>query len=839
MNNSDPYLITRDEMLRFLRGHYQQMLAEEHDTKGRVIFLAGSPGVGKTSLVTSFKHTLLNEEKKALFVESNCTKGYSTSLRPLMDMGTALVSRGLGIQPDLNIPKSSVLAVAKVIVSGAAQYLMANRYDVIADCTPLFGGVVKHMPGMLESIISQADLSNNPKVQQPLNHLEDLLFDKIQERSAQNPLILFFDEFEHAQEDMLGFIPKLARKVRHANILVIVAYQSNSSNTESMEACFAKSLRYNPACEKKQLAEFTPGELRDYLHWYFRDQACPEGFVEYVRAMTASIPADVEEFCLFLKEEGRAAQDFVEGRRPERTEGMTDVAKALQARIQCLDQETRYLLTCASIEGTTFTEPAAAYVAHLPQSKVTWLLNNPENKHLQIFDGPVHEQQYGISIENYHFSHRNMPEIFLSALQEKERQNYYREAFNYLSEYINSLPGDARLLALDDYARYAHLSGNLLTYVKTLRDIARMNDALYDAPKLLEGSEAGIKGLMEISGVSLPSEGKGVRRRNAAELNAVSTLVKAMVTQANQEMRELCMDLLLFKGRGLELSHARSEAEKYYQLVAILSDKLDNKTRAIRANLRLGYFYHWKYFHGSPSALQSRSTNQYEAQYFDLAYQIATENGDQVDPETRVDAYNGKGFCFRGEKTPKGEPYYWQAVELAQHMHYDRGLATALHGLGAIYYHAGDLQKSEQLFIASLAAKGENKRSPNKRPPFETGNTYCMLGNVYLGSGQVHSAVRCYQMSIHAQKGIDTSHISIPYINLANIMADHAKAQEAFALLNEAAELLFDVPGEEEQLERVLEAMQEICQKLGDEKLVQAWKSRVENQDTTTEKSLP
>lgn len=827
--NSDPYLITRNEMQNFLRGHYQQMRAGEQDTQGRVVFLAGSPGVGKTSLVTSFKHTLLNEEKSTLFVETNCTQGYSTSLRPLMDMGTALVSRGLGIQPDFNIPTSSALAVAKVIVSGAAQYLKANRYDVIADCTPLFGGIVKHMPGMLESIISQADLSNNPKVQQPLNQLEDHLFDKIQERSVQNPFILFFDKFENAQQDMLDFIPKLARKVRHANILVIVAYQCDSSNAEKMEACFRKSLLYNPACEKKQLAEFTPDELRGYLSWYYRDQACPEGFVEYVRAMTGSIPADVAEFCLFLKEEGHSPQDFINGVRPARTEGMTDVAKVLSSRIQRLDQETKYLLTCASIEGTAFTEPAAAYVSHLPQSKVTWLLNNPENQHLQLFDGPVHEQQYGISIEDYHFSHRNLPEIFLAGLPEKERRDAYREAFNYLSGYINTLPGDAHLLALDDYLRYAHLSGELLTYVKTLRDIARMNDALYDAQKLLDGSDAGLKGLMEISGVALPAKEKGIRRIKEAELNAVSALVKAVVTQANQEMRELCMDLLLFKGRGLELSRSPSDAEKYYKLVAILSEKLDNKTQAIRANLRLGYFYHWRYFHGSPSALRSRSTNQYEAQYFDLAYQIATENCDPIDPETRVDAYNGKGFCFRGEKTPNGEPYYWQALELAQNIHYDRGLSTALHGLGTIYYYAGELQKSRELFMASLAAKGETKRNPNKRPPFETGNTYYMLGNVYLESGQANSAVRCYQMSIHAQKGVDTSHISLPYIQLANMMADQGKSREAFGLLNEAAGLLCDIPDEKEQLERVVESMEEVCQKLGDQKLVQFWKNRLQN----------
>lgn len=437
-----PLFVGREADLEWL----DRRLAAAIEQGGRVAFVSGGPGRGKTSLVNEFAY--------------QASKRYPQLVTAI---GSANAFSGLG---DPYLPFRDILAMltgeaeskwaAGLISSEQARRLWSHAPHAVA-------AVLDHGPELLNVFVAASELeARGAAAQAPatqLNRLRALasrerrgvqqtqLFEQytgvLRSLAAERPLVLVVEDLQWADGASISLLFHLGRRLGTAPVLIVGTYREEEitlgrdGERHPLEKVVAE-LRQLYGEVLLQLDEVPADADRAFLEALLNSEpnALDESFRQALFERTGGHPLFTVELLRSMQERGDLVHDesgsWVAGpdlswdRLPERVEAV------IQERVARLEEELRELLSVASVEGEQFTAQVVGQVQQVRERQLLRQLSNELERRHRL----VHEQgevRAGAQIlSRYRFSHQLFQRYLYNELSAGERRLLHREVASTL-----------------------------------------------------------------------------------------------------------------------------------------------------------------------------------------------------------------------------------------------------------------------------------------------------------------------------------------------------------------------------------------------------------------------
>ena len=435
--------VGREAELTTLETHLEAALSGQ----GRVVFVTGSPGRGKTALLGAFAQRAMERYPNLLIASGSCN-AYS----------------GVG---DPYLPYRDVMAMLTGDVEGRwdAGAISREHASRLWAAFPLIVMILlKHGPQLLEVLVpGEALLSRAITIEQndptwllhlrehlrrqqisPENMEQRYLFQQatnvLTKIAQDHPLLLILDDLQWADAASISLLFHLGRRLAKTDnrILVACAYRPE-------EVAVDRAGERHPLA--KVLSEFkrrfgdvwielsrtAQSEGRKFVDALLDVE--PNRFGESFRAdlfeRTAGHPLFTIELLRSMQERGDLIKDpegvWVEGSTLDWELLPVRVEAVIEERIERLDPELQELLTIASVEGEMFTAQVIVEVQHVPErATLHWLSQDLEQRH-----GLVREQEEVYTdrrrLSCYRFNHILFQDYLYKQISQGERRLLHGE----------------------------------------------------------------------------------------------------------------------------------------------------------------------------------------------------------------------------------------------------------------------------------------------------------------------------------------------------------------------------------------------------------------------------
>ncbi|NOR90493.1 MAG: AAA family ATPase, partial [Anaerolineales bacterium] len=459
--------------------------------QGRVVFVTGGPGRGKTALLEEFGRLSIDTYPDLLVVGGECS-----------------AYRGIG---DPYLPFRRMMAMLTGDVEAEWASGAINREDALRlwDTMPSTArAIVEYGPDLINLFVSGRDLMArvNAAVDIPSSWREQLgklteryrsetpdieqrnLFEQyvqvIKSITADHPLVLILDDMQWADGASLNLLFHLGRRLEGERILIVGAYRpeevalGRGDSPHPLEKILAEFKRQFGEIEV-DLGKTGADESRHFVDAYIdseRNRLSPD-FRAALFAHTEGHPLFTVELMRNLQERGDIVQDsdgvWVETGEldwsvlPARVEGV------IEERISRLEDELKETLTVASVEGVDFTAQIVARGREVKERALIRQLSQELDK--------VHRlvQEHGIleilkqRLYQYRFRHQMFQQHLYNGLGDFERTELHREVGSILEDVYGDRARDIAPQLAYHFTK-AGESNRALIYLIQTGDQARM-----------------------------------------------------------------------------------------------------------------------------------------------------------------------------------------------------------------------------------------------------------------------------------------------------------------------------------------------------------------------------
>lgn len=434
-----PLFVARERELLQLDAFLKAALAG----KGRVIFVTGGPGRGKTALMDAFARRAMEAHPDLLVASGNCNaySGVGDPYLPFRDV-MAMLSGDVEARWDVGAITryhAQRLWFALPLVTQALLDHGPHLLDVLVPGAALLSRAM---------IAEQAGASWLPRLWQHINrqgtsstdtvgqsHLFQQVTDVLRNVAQEQPLLLILDDVQWADAASIDLLFHLGRRLAGADsrVLIACAYRPE-------EVALGRTGERHPLA--KALSEFKRnfGDV-----WIVLGSAESTEDREFVDALLDTEPNRLGEgfrAALFERTEGhplftgellRAMQErddllkdehgnWIEGSRLDWEVLPARVEAVIEERIDRLDPELQETLAVASVEGEVFTAQVVAEVQEMAERPLLrWLSGELERRHRMVRELAEVQTHQG-RLSRYRFSHVLFQEYIYRRLSSAERR---------------------------------------------------------------------------------------------------------------------------------------------------------------------------------------------------------------------------------------------------------------------------------------------------------------------------------------------------------------------------------------------------------------------------------
>src|SRR5579883_635446 len=340
-------LVGRAEELAVLNEHYNKMLSG----KGNVLFITGEAGVGKTTLVREWWKSINSQSgSKPMYAEVSCS----------IPIGNMEVGELESFQPWADV-------VVHLQQNASEEHRKIDFRQLIHDATPAwawaipFVGDIAHAAVQTSRLVKQgrsvgADAPGVVNQQQVFQQYVNLLT-RVSEYS---PLVIVLDDMHWADSASTSLLFYLSRQIAQKKIFIIAIYRPdealNGYNGKVHPVIHVKNeiLRYNVGVEMA-LGYLKRTAIREWLVIMFPGYAPDDQFERWLEKISDGNCLFIEEFIKTLMENGQLDEKGKFIGAYDEIEIPESALAVLEERAMRLDDETRRLLSYASVEGEEFT----------------------------------------------------------------------------------------------------------------------------------------------------------------------------------------------------------------------------------------------------------------------------------------------------------------------------------------------------------------------------------------------------------------------------------------------------------------------------------------------------
>lgn len=442
-----PVVVARERELEKLRQILDQVMARN----GRIVFVTGEAGSGKTTLVTEFANRSQDYHKDLIVAGGNCNAHTGVGdpyhpFREILELLTGDVearwSAGAISRDRARIIWNMIPFTLQTLVDAgpdlvdtfiSGQSLLDRASSFATDNSDSFA--------RLEDILRLN--KGDPIVR---NQLQSDLFVQysrvLQILSSRLPLILILDDLQWADVGSISLLFHLGRSLAGSRILIVGIFRPE-------EIAMGRAGQRHPlepvVNELQRLygnVEVNVDQIEGYVYIDELLDSEPNRissqFREMLYGLTRGHPLFTIEVLRGMQERGDILKDehglWVEGPALDWEKLPARVEAVIAERIARMDPELQATLRIASIEGETFTAEVVAKILARPKAEILNQLScELERKH-RIVRAHSIQRINGMFLSSYRFCHFLVQKYLYNSMDEIERVYLHEEVGTVLKE---------------------------------------------------------------------------------------------------------------------------------------------------------------------------------------------------------------------------------------------------------------------------------------------------------------------------------------------------------------------------------------------------------------------
>jgi tetratricopeptide (TPR) repeat protein len=495
--------VGREGELERLHNHLTQSLKGQ----GKVVFITGGPGRGKTALLHAFTQVGLDAHSNLLVAHGKCHAYFGVGdpllpFRELLGMLTGDVEAMWDAGAITREHAQRLWAVMPTVIQAMLDQgpklldVLVQGEEICSRAEVIGGGDDPWLPRLREQVTRQQDRST--KLVQ--SHLFQQVINILFTIAKRQPLLLMLDDVQWADPASISLLFQLGRSLidRDHKILIVCAYRPeevamdhSSENIDAMERHpLAKVLS-----EFKRiygdvwidLGQSGVKEGRQFVDAFLDTEPnqLGEGFRSALFSRTEGHPLFTIELLRTMQDRGDLVKDdhgrWVEGVDLDWRFFPARVESVIEERISRLDPALQDLLNIASVEGEEFTAQVLAHVQGQPESSVLHKLSQDlEQQHRLV---KVQKEIFTKTgcISSYSFGHTLYKDYLYSRLTKGEQRILHGEVAQALEEVYE---GRIKEMA-GQLARHYHQAGDRAPACRYYAMAAERDAKLYASEEVI------------------------------------------------------------------------------------------------------------------------------------------------------------------------------------------------------------------------------------------------------------------------------------------------------------------------------------------------------------------
>lgn len=440
-----PLVVARERELERLDAFLERALKGQ----GRVVFVTGEAGSGKTTLVSEFTRRARAAHTDLIVANGNCNAqtGMGDPYLPFREI-FELLTGDVESRWSAGAISREYAQFLWNLIPVTSQALMdagPDLLDTFVSGAALFERAAAYATGQpdwmtrLDRLLKQRNM--DPVIREP--HQSDLFiqYSKVlQALARQAPLILVVDDMQWADLGSISLLFHLSRYLAGSRILIVGAYRpeeialGRAGQRHPLEPVVHELQRMFGDLE----VNLDAAECRAFIDGLLDSEPNRLGrqFREMLCGLTRGHPLFTTELLRGMQERGDLVKDgegrWVEGSALDWDTMPARVEAVIAERIGRLDPQLQAALRTASVEGEVFTAEVTARVQGSPESEFLGRLSSELDRKHRLVRAHSIQRVDGQLLSSYRFRHTLVQRYLYNSLNEVERVHLHDQVGSLL-----------------------------------------------------------------------------------------------------------------------------------------------------------------------------------------------------------------------------------------------------------------------------------------------------------------------------------------------------------------------------------------------------------------------
>jgi len=439
---------------------------------GRLIFLTGGPGIGKTSVADEFLRRSRKQYPGLLMSRGRCVEQYGTgeAYLPFLDAMGAML-RGPGLE-----------RIAAVMRTHAPTWCL--------ELPTAFATT-----GSLEKLQQETIGATKERMMREMG-------DALGTLAATSPIVLLLEDLHWADPSSVDLLRHLSQRIGHQRVLIVGTFRPEDVElTNHPLKSYKAEMQAHRLCEELPLGSLSREHIAEYVNATFAPNDFPSELGSLIHEKTEGHALFATSLLQYLAERGDIAKtngrwSLVRPLSAMHLEVPESVRSMICKKIDTLGENDRRALQYCSVDGTEFLSTVVAGLLGADEIDLEEQLARIEKNHRLIETLGEEELPDGSVATRYRFSHALYQNFLYGDLVNKRRLMLHKQAGERLVQhYGKRAPQIAAQLAIHfergrDFARaveYLSHAGDNATkvfayaeaeshYTRALDLVARISD---------------------------------------------------------------------------------------------------------------------------------------------------------------------------------------------------------------------------------------------------------------------------------------------------------------------------------------------------------------------------
>ncbi|MFN2531522.1 MAG: protein kinase [Pyrinomonadaceae bacterium] len=375
----------------------EEYLKQVLDGNGRVVFITGEPGIGKTSLSDEFLRRARARFPRLSISRGRCVEQYGT---------------GEAYLPFLE-------ALGSLLDGPARERLSAiMRASAPTWCSQLPAAFAS--TGAMERLQQETIGATRERMMRELGDALSLF-------ATTSPIVLLLEDLHWADFSSIDLLRHLCQRITNQRVMIAGTFRPEDieRNNHPLKGYKAEMMAHR-LCEEVALDTLTINHIHDYLSAMFAPNTFPAEFALHIHSKTEGHPLFATNLLQYLQERGDIVKtnehwSLARNLAEIKLEIPESIRSMIAKKIDALDENERRALQYASVEGQEFLSPVVAGLLGIDEVELEEQFAHLEKTYRLIETLEEQELPDGSLATRYRFSHALYQNYLYDALVAKRR----------------------------------------------------------------------------------------------------------------------------------------------------------------------------------------------------------------------------------------------------------------------------------------------------------------------------------------------------------------------------------------------------------------------------------